>query len=382
MRYPFSKKLETIPPSGIRRFFDLVLTSEDVISLGVGEPDFVTPWQIREAAIFALEKGYTSYTSNQGLPELRLAICDYVKERFGVQYHRDHETMVTVGVSEGVDITLRALLNPGDEVILPEPTYVCYDPLVKLAGGRVISVDTSKSGFIPDPKAIEKAITPKTKAIILCSPNNPTGRVIPKSILLKISKLALKHDIWVISDEVYAEILFKGKYTSFAALPHMKERTILLSGLSKAWAMTGWRIGYICAPEEVISRALKIHQYAILCAPIASQMAAIEALRHARKPIKQMAHSYLQRRDLFVDSLNDIGLDTFTPEGAFYCFPSIQKTGLSSEEFAIQLLEKERLAVVPGSVFGKGGEGYIRCCYASEIGELKEALKRFKRFLL
>lgn len=380
MSLEFSRTLEEVPPSGIRRFFDLVASSKEVISLGVGEPDFVTPWCIREEAIASVEKGLTSYTSNSGLPECRREIATYLKNRFGCSYSADTEIIITNGVSEGVDITLRTLLNPGDEVILPEPNYVCYAPLIHLAGGQVVSIDTSSTGFIPNPEAIEAVITPKTKAIVLCSPNNPTGAVIPKAVLYKIAQLAQKYDFWVISDEIYAELTYDEAFVSFGSFQEAKDRTVLMNGFSKAFAMTGWRLGYLCAPTSFINRAVKIHQYAALCAPIMAQYAGIEALKNP-KIVEDMRRSYEARRNLFVKRLNTIGLDTFLPQGAFYCFPSIQKTGLSSEAFAIKLLESVQVAVVPGSVFGQGGEGYIRCCYATHVDLLKEALQRIQTFV-
>ncbi len=380
MKSKFSKIIDQIPPSGIREFFDLVAQSDDVISLGVGEPDFVTPWHIRAEAIYSLENGQTSYTSNKGLPECRQEIANYMDRRFGCCYDADEEIIVTVGVSEAIDIALRAILNPGDEVIVPEPTFVCYAPLVQLAGGTVRSLDTSKTDFIPDIKALEKAITKNTKAIILCSPNNPTGRVIPKKILQGIADLAEKHDFWVISDEVYAELTYDKSFVSFGALKKMKARTILLNGFSKAFAMTGWRLGFLCAPADLTSRALKIHQYAMMCASITAQYAAIDALKNGQSEVEDMRDSYLQRRNLCVHRFNEMGLDLVAPEGAFYCFPSIRKTGLSSKEFATKLLKSERVAVVPGSAFGLGGEGHIRCCYATNLKDLEIALQRVAHF--
>jgi aminotransferase len=375
---PFSKVVDAIPPSGIRRFFDLVIGAKDIISLGVGEPDFVTPWGIRDEAIYSIQNGRTSYTSNQGLIELREAISDYLFSRFNVAVGAG-DIVVTVGVSEAVDIVLRSLINPGDEIIIPEPSYVCYDPLVRLAGGVPVSLNTAPE-FIPDVGRLAALVTPKTKALILCSPNNPTGRVIPKPILEEILRLAVQHDFWVISDEVYAELTYDQDYVSFSSLPGASERCILLSGFSKAFAMTGWRMGYIAAPTAVVDRALKIHQYCMLCAPIVSQYAAIEALKNAKQDVEIMKSSYLARRNLFVSGLQEAGYETVVPEGAFYCFPSIKHTGLSSEEFALKLLQNERVAVVPGSVFGSGGEGYIRCCYAAQVDQLKEALKRIRNF--
>ncbi|MFC1617587.1 aminotransferase class I/II-fold pyridoxal phosphate-dependent enzyme, partial [Candidatus Margulisiibacteriota bacterium] len=362
MKNKYSEVLENIPPSGIRKFFDLVIGNDDIISLGIGEPDFITPWNIREEAMYSLEKGYTSYTSNQGLEALREQIALYVKNRFKAKYDPIKEILITVGVSEAADITFRALINPGDEVILPEPCYVCYAPLIKLAGGTVVPLDTSKSNFLVDPAHLKKKITKKTKMIILCSPNNPTGSVIPKENLQAIANLAEKHDLWVMSDEIYSELIYGQDYTSFAALKNMKKRTILMNGFSKAFAMTGWRIAYICAPEDILSRVLKIHQYSILCAPIMAQYAAIEALKNSLYEVEEMRKSYLHRRNMFIKGLNEIGLPTEIPGGAFYCFPNIKHTGLSSEEFALQLIKKEKVAVVPGNVFGIGGEGHVRCC--------------------
>ncbi|MSR88802.1 MAG: aminotransferase class I/II-fold pyridoxal phosphate-dependent enzyme [Candidatus Margulisbacteria bacterium] len=380
MSIEFSRVLDQIPPSGIRKFFDLVIGSKDIISLGVGEPDFVTPWGIREEAIATLEQGATSYTANAGLLECREETVSYLKERFNLTYDAKTETMLTVGVSEGVDITMRALLNAGDEVIIPEPGYVCYHPLVTLAGGIPITLDTSGNHFIPDPKELEKLITPRTKALVLCSPNNPTGVVIPKETLEAIAALSKKYQFWVITDEIYAELNYEG-YTSYASIPGVKDRTILLSGFSKAFAMTGWRLGYLCGPEALVSRTLKIHQYSALCAPIIAQYAAIEALKHNLKAVEEMRKSYLLRRNFFVKRLNDAGLPTPMPSGAFYTFSSIKHTGLSSEEFALNLLKKERVAVVPGNAFGACAEGYIRCCYATDMEKLKEAVLRIKRFI-
>jgi aminotransferase len=376
----FSDRIESIPPSGIRKFFDLVVGSKDIISLGVGEPDFATPWSIREEAVWSIESGKTSYTSNSGLLECRTEIAKYLDTRFQATYDPASEILLTIGVSEAVDIILRTILNPGDEVILPEPGYVCYAPLIQLAEGRTISIDTSLSGFIPDPKAIEAAITAKTKAIILCSPSNPTGMVIPESVLKEILKLAQTHGLWIISDEIYAELNYDTPYTSLASLPGAHDHCILMNGFSKAFAMTGWRLGYVCGPADLISRAVKIHQYAALCAPIMSQYAAIEALQHPEE-IEKMRTSYQQRRNLVLSRFEDMGLETPFPKGAFYCFPSIKKTGLTSEAFALKLLEEAKVAVVPGSVFGQGGEGHIRCCYATHIDLLKEALSRIEKFL-
>ena len=381
MTHSFSSKLEEIPSSGIRKFFDLVIGAKDIISLGVGEPDFSTPQLIRNKAIESLEQGLTSYTSNQGLLELRSSISNYLNTRFSTPYSHESEITITAGVSQAVDIAIRTLTNPGDEFILPVPNYVCYEPLIHLAGGVTVPVNTSGTEFIPDPNAIAKAITQKTKAIILCSPNNPTGKVIPKSVLEAIAKLAEKHNLWVISDEIYAELVFDEPYCSFASLPGMKERTILLSGFSKAFAMTGWRLGYICGPEALISRCVKILQYAQLCAPITAQSAAITALDKGLPDVEEMKRSYKLRRNLFVKRCNELELPLSYPSGAFYGFPSIKRTGLSSEEFALRLLEEKKVAVVPGTAFGPHGESFIRCCFTVDLEQLKEALSRIEDFL-
>lgn len=377
----FSKLVESIPPSGIREFFDMVVGAEDVISLGVGEPDFVTPWTIREDAIYSLERGYTSYSSNKGLLACREAIVSYLAERFQLDYDEHDETLVTVGVSEGADLVFRSLLNPGDEVILPQPAYVCYAPLIEMTGATVVPMNTMETDFLPDPDQLKSLITPKTKAIVLCSPSNPTGRVIPRSVLESLAEVVRAADLWVISDEIYAELSYDESYTSMAALPGMKPYTILLSGFSKAFSMTGWRLGYLCAPKEVVEQALKIHQYSIMCAPITAQYGGIEALKSAKKDVVSMRKAYQFRRNVIVKGLNELGLPTHVPEGAFYCFPSIKSTGLTSTEFAKQLLKEERVAVVPGHVFGLGGEGYVRCCYAVDLDDIKEALQRIKRFV-
>jgi len=382
MKHRFSRVLETIPKSQIREFFDLVSNASkgEIISLGVGEPDFATPWTICEEAITAIERGQTAYTSNQGLQELRDAISAHFRASYKTKYNPDSEILITNGASEGIDIVLRALLNPGDEVILQQPLYVCYDPLIRLLGGKVVPLDTSDNGFIPDPKELKKLITAKTKMIVLCSPNNPTGLLIPKEVLSEIAKLAAKHDLWVLSDEIYSDIVFDGEFCSFSSLPKMKDKTIIVSGFSKAYAMTGWRVGYICGPEEVVSRACKIHQYSALCASRISQFAALEALRHGREDVHRMRTSYHQRMSFFVAGLREAGLPVIEPTGALYCFPSIKSTGLSSVDFAKKLLREEKLAVVPGDAFGVGGDGYIRCCFATAMGDLKEAIKRIQRF--
>jgi aminotransferase len=377
-----AKSVEQLKPSGIRRFFDLAAGMEGVISLGVGEPDFVTSWSVREAAILSLEQGYTSYTANAGLLELRKEITTYLKDRFQVSYSPETDVIVTVGASQAIDIALRAIINPGEEVIVIEPSFVSYSPLVSLAGGNPILVQASQENdFKIVPFQLEKAITNKTKAIMLCSPNNPTGSLLSKCELEAIAQVVEKFDLVVLSDEIYAELVYDESYTSFPSLKGMKERTILISGFSKGFAMTGWRLGYVCAPAEITQVMLKIHQYTMMCAPTMAQFAALEALKNGREDVEEMKKSYRQRRNYFVQSLNEIGLTCHVPGGAFYAFPSIQNTGLSSEEFAEKLLLQEKVAVVPGNVFGISGEGYIRCSYASSMEQLQEAIKRMKRFM-
>ncbi|PWW29746.1 aminotransferase [Cytobacillus oceanisediminis] len=377
-----SKTVEELKPSGIRRFFDLAAGMEGVISLGVGEPDFVTPWSVREAAILSLEQGYTSYTANAGLMELREEIASYMQKSFGVSYSAQKEITVTVGASQALDIALRAILDPGDEVIVVEPSFVSYVPLVALAGGVPVQVQTLKEfGFKIQPEQLEKAITGRTKAIMLCSPNNPTGTMLSKSELENIAKIAEKNDLLVLSDEIYAELAYEGEYTSFAAISGMRKRTILISGFSKGFAMTGWRLGFVCAPEAISQAMLKIHQYAMMCAPTMAQFAALEALKTGRTEVEEMKKSYRRRRNYFVQSLNDLGLTCHVPGGAFYAFPSIESTGFSSEEFAEKLLLAEKVAVVPGNIFGESGEGHVRCSYATSMEQLQEAIKRIGRFL-
>lgn len=377
----YSEILEKVPPSGIRRFFDLIIDNKDIISLGVGEPDFTTPWNIREFAFYNMEKGRTSYTSNKGLKELRQEISYYMADRFKVNYDIETEILVTVGVSEAIDISLRSVINAGDEVIVAEPCYVSYAPMVRLAGGVVVTLDTSKTDFVPTAQAIEKLITPKTKALIICYPNNPTGSTIKLPELKKIAKLVAKNKIWVFSDEVYSEITYVGEHTALASLPGMKEYTVTLNGFSKAFAMTGWRLGFVCAPPELMTRILKVHQYSALCAPIMSQYAGIEALRNCRADVNKMVRSYKQRRNLMLKGFRDMGLPVVEPDGAFYLFVDISSSGLSSEKFALKLIKEQKVAVVPGDVFGAGGQGYIRCCYATEVSLLKEALMRIKAFI-
>ncbi|WP_285517697.1 aminotransferase [Thermolongibacillus altinsuensis] len=379
--YP-SQTVTNLKPSGIRRFFDLAASMEGVISLGVGEPDFVTSWSVREACILSLEQGYTSYTANAGLLELREEISRYLARNFQILYDPNSEIVVTVGASQAIDLALRAIINPGDEVIVVEPSFVSYAPLVSLAGGVPVFVQTDgKQAFKLQPEQIEKAITSRTKAMILCSPNNPTGTVLNRRELEAISAIVQKYDLIVISDEIYAELAYDEPYTSFPSIPHMQERTILVNGFSKGFAMTGWRLGFIAAPKEFAQAILKIHQYAMMCAPTMAQYGAIEALKNGESDVEEMKKSYRRRRNYFVQSLNELGLSCHLPGGAFYAFPSIQSTGLTSEQFAERLLMEEKVAVVPGNVFGQSGEGYIRCSYASSMEQLQEAIRRMKRFL-
>ncbi|OJF76355.1 MAG: aromatic amino acid aminotransferase [Treponema sp. CETP13] len=377
----FSEKIVKIAPSGIRKFFDLVIGRDDIISLGVGEPDFPTPWVMREEAYYHLEQGHTSYTSNWGIQELRDEIAKYLT-RYDLHYNSQDEVLVTIGVSEGIDAALRAILNPGDEIIICEPCYVSYQPLADLCDTKLIHLDTSKTGFYPTAEAIEKVITPKTKALMLCSPSNPTGRMIPVAELEKIAKVVKKHEIWVLTDEVYCELVYEDhKHTSIASFPGMKDYSIVLNGFSKAFAMTGWRIGFMTGPADLMDQVHKLHQYSAICAPIMSQYAALEGLKNGWKEVERMRVSYQQRRNLMYKAFINMGLPTIEPEGAFYIFPDIRKTGLTSEEFATELIEKYQVAVVPGSVFGQAGEGFIRCCYATDIIKIKEALNRMAKMV-
>lgn len=372
----FSKKIIGTPPSGIRKFFELIQGRDDIISLGVGEPDFSTPWLMREEAYYHLEQGHTSYTSNWGLPELRKEIARYLT-RYGMEYDASHEVLITIGVSEAIDAVLRAVLNPGDEIIICEPCYVSYQPLAALCDTTLIHLDTSVNGFYPTAAQIEAAITPRTKAVMLCSPSNPTGRIIPRQELEKIAEVVRKHQLWVLSDEVYCELVYDGNtHCSIGSLPGMKDYTIILNGFSKAFAMTGWRIGFMCCPADLMEQVYKLHQYSTICAPIMSQYAAMEGLKNGWSEVEKMRISYRQRRNLMYKALTEMGLPVTEPEGAFYIFPDIRSTGLTSEEFATRLIEKHQVAVVPGNVFGAGGEGYIRCCYATDIQKIKTALHR------
>jgi aminotransferase len=382
MKERLSATVQQLKPSGIRRFFDLAASMDNVISLGVGEPDFVTSWAVREASILSLERGYTSYTANAGLLELRFEIMKYMKRNFNVSYDYKEDIIVTVGGSQALDITMRALINPEDEIIVVEPNFVSYSPLISLAGGVPVVIETTaETEFKLQPKQIEEVITSNTKALLLCSPNNPTGSSLSKEELQAIADIVIKHDLLVITDEIYAELTYDEEFTSIASLEGMKERTIIISGFSKGFAMTGWRLGYICAPTEIAKAMLKIHQYTMMCAPTMAQYGAIEALQNGQHDVEEMRKSYRRRRNYMVKSLNQIGLECHSPGGAFYVFPSIKKTGLSSEEFAEQLLLEERVAVVPGNVFGKGGEGHIRCSYASSMESLEESIKRISRFV-
>jgi len=374
--------IQTIKPSGIRRFFDLAYQMNNVISLGVGEPDYVTPLNFREASILSLEKGYTAYSPNAGLIQLRKEISDYLYNKFNAKYSIENEILVTVGSSEALDIAIRTIVNPGDEIIVIEPSYVSYAPIIELAGGKVVTIQAlANFDFKLQPEQLEKVITDKTKGIIICSPNNPTGTVLNRRDLEKIAEVIVKHNLLVLSDEIYSEISYDESFTSMVSIPGMQERTILMNGFSKGFAMTGWRLGFACGPSEIIQGMLKVHQYSIMCAPTMSQFAAIEALKNGQEQVRKMVQSYNDRRHYIVNEFNEMGLSCHLPGGAFYVFPDISSTGLSSEEFAEKLLIDEQVAVVPGSVFGKGGEGYIRCSYVTRFELLQEAMQRIKRFI-
>lgn len=376
-----SKRVSELPPSGIRKFFDLASQVEDIISLGVGEPDFSTPWHIREAGIYALENGFTTYTSNWGILELREAISEHLESLYGLSYDPEGEILITTGSSEALDLAIRAIIDPDDEVIIHQPSYVSYIPCVLLAGGKPKILPTYfEEEFKINPSELEKAITPKTKLLILNYPNNPTGAVMDRERLLEIARIVDKHGLLVISDEIYDQLVYGVEFISFPSLPNMKEKTILINGFSKTYAMTGWRLGYAAGPREIIEAMMKIHQYTMLCAPTIAQKAAIEAFK-LQEEVDNMRESYDQRRRFFYQELLEIGFDVVEPKGAFYIFPSIKKFGLSSEEFAERLLKEERVVVIPGSVFGECGEGFIRCTYASPLSELREALARIKKFV-
>lgn len=371
-----------LKPSGIRRFFDIAAEMDHVISLGVGEPDFKTPWAIRQEAIRTLEKGKTWYTANAGLAELREEIARYLKDSVGVEYCPKNQILVSVGGSEAIDLCVRALVKPGDEVLIPEPSFVCYDPIVQLAGGTPVSIETKvENQFRLTPEELEEKITPRTKLLVLPYPNNPTGAVMKREHLEAIAPVIQRHDLLVLSDEIYSELTYSGKHVSIASLPGMDQRTVVINGFSKSFAMTGWRLGFAAGPAPILQLMVKIHQYAIMSAPTMSQYAAVEALRHCRSSVAEMRGEYNLRRRFLVDALNKMGLDCFEPEGAFYVFPSITSTGMTSEEFCETLLQKERVAVVPGDAFGKSGEGHVRISYSYSINYLKEALKRIQRFV-
>ncbi|MGG5254452.1 aminotransferase [Neobacillus sp. SM06] len=377
-----SETARELKPSGIRKFFDLAAGMKDVISLGVGEPDFITPWNIREAAILSLEQGYTAYTANPGLIELRQEIANYLGTRFGVNYEPKSQIIVTIGASQGIDLAFRTILNQGDEVLIVEPAFVSYAPLVSVAGGKPVAISTSpENGFKLTPEQLENAITEKTKAILLCFPNNPTGTSLNKKELEEIAQIIKMHDLLVVSDEIYAELSYDDTHTSFAAIEGMYERTILINGFSKGFAMTGWRLGFLAAPQPFVEVMLKLFQYTTMCAPTMLQHGAIEALRNSFHEVEKMKRSYRRRRNFMVQTLNMIGLDCHNPGGAFYVFPSIKATGLTSEQFTEELLMQEKVAVVPGNVFGQSGEGYVRCSYATSMMQLQEALKRIERFI-
>ena len=382
MRNPLSQKVVEIKPSGIRKFFDVVSEMPDVISLGVGEPDFDTPWRIREEGIYSLERGRTFYTSNAGLKELKVEISRYLERKIDVAYDPDKEVIVTVGGSEGIDLAFRAMLDPGDEVLIPQPSYVSYLPCAVLADGVPVVIPLQqKNEFKLTREELEAAITPRTKILVLPFPNNPTGAVMSREDLEPVAEVVKEHDLFVLSDEIYSELTYKDDHVSIAALPGMRERTLVINGFSKGFAMTGWRLGYICAPEEIAKQMLKIHQYAIMCAPTNSQYAAIEGLRHCEGEVQEMRASYNQRRRYLMHEMKRMHLDCFEPFGAFYVFPNIQEFGMSSEEFATRLLEEEKVAVVPGSAFGDSGEGYIRISYAYSLDDLKEAVGRVGSFI-
>ncbi|MDD1669781.1 MAG: aminotransferase class I/II-fold pyridoxal phosphate-dependent enzyme [Methanomicrobiales archaeon] len=382
MREYGSARARAIPPSGIRKFFDLLVTMEDVISLGVGEPDFETPWNVSEAGIYAIEQGHTSYTSNKGLLPLRQAVARDLSARYGISYDPEEEMVITSGVSEAADIAIRALVDPGDEVLVAEPSYVSYSPCVTLAGGTPVPVSCrEKDEFVLTPDALMEKVTGKSRVLVMNFPNNPTGGVMGTEEIRAIADVVLDHDLLVISDEVYSELTYEGSHVAVASHPELRERTVTMNGFSKAYAMTGWRIGYLCAPRPICDLALKIHQYVMLCAPIMGQEAAIEALRNGEEEKNAMVREYRNRRNFFVEGLNRIGLTCHLPRGAFYAFPSVARTGLSDQEFAERLLTEKHVAVVPGSVFGETGADHLRCAYAVSREDLRVALSRMEEFL-
>ena len=382
MRNPLSDKVIEIKPSGIRKFFDIVNEMEDAISLGVGEPDFDTPWHIRDEGIYSLEKGRTFYTSNSGLKDLKKEIAAYMLRSQGVQYDYNHEIFITVGGSEAIDLALRAMLNPGDEVLIPQPSYVSYEPCTVLADGVPVFINLKEENeFRLTAGELRDAITDKTKILILPFPNNPTGAIMEKEDLEAIAEIVVEKDLYVISDEIYGELTYKGKHVSLVSLPGMKERTILINGFSKAYAMTGWRLGYACGPRVIMDQMLKIHQFAIMCAPTTSQYAAVEALKNGDEDVQEMREAYNQRRRYLMHAFKEMGMECFEPYGAFYVFPSIKEFGMTSDEFATRLLQEEKVAVVPGTAFGDCGEGYLRISYAYSLENLKLALGRLSHFI-
>ncbi|MBO6206645.1 MAG: aminotransferase class I/II-fold pyridoxal phosphate-dependent enzyme [Lachnospiraceae bacterium] len=382
MRNPLCEKVVNIKPSGIRKFFDIASEMKDAISLGVGEPDFDTPWHIRDEGIYSLEQGRTFYTSNAGLKDLKVEIARYLKRRIGVEYDYNHEIMVTVGGSEGIDIALRAMIDPGDEVLIPQPSYVSYEPCAILTGAKPVIIELkAENEFRLTAQEVRDACTDKTKVLVLPFPNNPTGAIMERADLEAIAEVIEEKDLFVISDEIYSELSYKGDHVSITQLPGMKERTVLINGFSKAYAMTGWRLGYACAPEIILKQMLKIHQFAIMCAPTTSQYAAVEALRNGDEDVARMREAYNQRRRFLMDAFQRMGLECFEPYGAFYVFPCIKEFGMTSEEFAMAFLEEEKVAVVPGTAFGDSGEGFLRISYAYSIDNLKVAIGRLEKFI-
>ena len=382
MRNPLGKKALSLEPSGIRKFFDIVNEMDDVISLGVGEPDFDTPWRIREEGIYSLEGGRTFYTSNSGLKELKTEICRYLERTVHVSYQPENEVIVTVGGSEAIDLAFRAMLDPGDQVLIPQPSYVSYLPCAILADGEPVIIPLKEENdFKLTAEELEAAITPKTKILVLPFPNNPTGAILTREELLPLAEIVQKHDLYVVSDEIYSELTYLNQHCSIASLPGMRERTILINGFSKSFAMTGWRLGYACGPKQILKQMLKIHQYAIMCAPTASQYAAVEALRNCGRDVEEMRESYNQRRRFLMHEFKRMQLECFEPYGAFYVFPCIREFGMTAEEFAVRLLEEEKVAVVPGTAFGDSGEGFIRISYAYALDDLKKALERLGSFI-
>lgn len=375
-------RVRDIQPSGIRRFFDLASGNKDIITLGVGEPDFITPWHVREACVYSLERGFTSYTSNAGTPELREAIAEYLYNSYEVKYNPKDEILVTVGASEAIDLALRALIVPGDEILVPAPCYISYSPITEVGGGVAVEIETfAEDNFKLQPEHLKAKITPKSKVLILNYPSNPTGGIMSYEDWLPIAKIVEEHDLIVISDEIYSELTYGSKHVSFANIPGMKDRTILVNGFSKAFAMTGWRMGYACGHPDLIYAMLKIHQYTVMCAPVMGQVAALEALKNGQEEKDHMVESYNQRRRLIVQGLRDIGLTCHEPQGAFYAFPNIECTGLTSEQFATGLLMEAKVAAVPGNVFGAGGEGFLRCSYATSVSQISEALHRMEKYI-